>query len=110
MSRPGAAAATAAAAAGTFWEKEGRTISAASQLCIFPLHLEDAFSGSTVNTTPAEVEVEASSAEAHHIPPPPEGVDSERGDGVVRPRQGWLNKSRSEDRATGHDNEVVLGH
>ena len=26
------------------------------------------------------------------------------------PSEGRLNKSRSEDRATGHDNEVVLGH
>ena len=40
----------------------------------------------------------------------PEGGGSGRNDGIARPSQGSLNKSRSEDRATGHDNEVVVGH
>ena len=33
-----------------------------------------------------------------------------RDDGIARPSQGRLNKSGSEDRATGYDSEVVLGH
>ena len=75
-----------------------------------PLHREDAFSGSTVNTTTAEVDVEANSAGAQYKQPPPEGGDSGRDDGIARPSQRRQNKSRSDDRATGHDNEVVLGH
>ena len=77
---------------------------------LFPLHREDTFSESTVNTTTTEVEVEANSAGAQHLQPPPEGGGSGRDDGIARPGQRRLNKSRSEDRATGHDNEVVLGH
>ena len=76
----------------------------------FPLHREDALPGSTVNTTTVEAEVEANSAGAQYLQPPPEGWDSGRDDGIARPSQGRLNISRSEDRATGHDNEVVLGH
>ena len=75
----------------------------------FPQHLRNAFLVSTVNATTADVEVGASSAGPKHIQPPPVGWDCGRDDRIVRPSQGWLNKSRSEDRATGHDNEVVLG-
>ena len=42
--------------------------------------------------------------------PPPEGGDSGRDDGVASPSQGRLNKPRSEDRETGYDIEVLLGH
>ena len=62
---------------------------------------------SAVNATTAEVEVEASSAGAQHIQPPPEGGDSGRDDGIARPGYGRPNQYPSEDRATRHDDEIV---
>ena len=55
----------------------------------------------------AEVEVETCSAGAQHIEPSPEGGGSGRDDGIARPGHGWPNQSPSEDRATGHDDEIV---
>ena len=57
----------------------------------------------------AEVEVETCSAGAQHIEPSPEGGGSGRDDGIARPGHGWPNQSPSEDRATGHDEEIVSG-
>ena len=74
------------------------------------MHREDAFSGSTVNTVTAEVEVEANSAGEHYLQPPPGFGDSGRDDWVARPSQRSPNISRSEDQATENDNDVVLRH
>ena len=58
----------------------------------------------------AEVEVETCSSGAQRRQPPPEGGDSGRDDGIARPGHGRPNQSRSEDRATGHDDEIVGRH
>ena len=58
----------------------------------------------------AEVEVETCSSGAQRRQPPPEGWDSGRDDGIARPGHGRPNQSRSEDRATGHDDEIVGRH
>ena len=55
----------------------------------------------------AEVEVETCSAGAQHTHPPPEGGDSGRDDGIARLGHGRPNQSPSEDRATGHDDDIM---
>ena len=44
------------------------------------------------------------------LKPPIEGGGSRRHDGIARQGQRKLDKPRSDDRAAGDDNEVVLGH
>ena len=44
------------------------------------------------------------------LKPPIEGGGSRRHDGIARQGQRRLDKPRSDDRAAGDDNEVVLGH